>query len=246
MRYLILSDIHSNIEALEAVLAAAEMESPDKYILLGDIVGYGASPNAVTETVRSLKPLAGIRGNHDKVVTEVDEGENFRGYAREAALWTRERLSIANRDFLQRLVQGPESIDQEILISHGSPHDEDFYILTEMDATAVLVSSQYQLTFFGHTHIPFVGCLLDGSRLEAQYAAKTEDFKLLKDRRYLINPGSVGQPRDENPHASFAILDTDANVLTVHRIPYNIQKAQRKIREAGLDPFLADRLAEGR
>ena len=223
-----------------------EAEQVDRYVFLGDIVGYGASPNAVIEAIRDLRPFSGIRGNHDKVATEVDDGDNFRGYAKQAALWTRERLSIANRGFLNKLPQGPHQIDDDLLISHGSPQDEDFYILTETDAISVLTSVQGWLTFFGHTHVPFIGYLSDESQLESDVPAEARDFTLQRSRRYLINPGSVGQPRDHNPDASFTILDTEDSVLSFRRIPYNIQKAQEKILAAGLDPFLAERLSKGR
>lgn len=246
MRYAIFSDVHANLEAFQAVLEAVQVEAPDKYVFLGDIVGYGASPNAVTDMIRDLKPLVGIRGNHDKVVIEVEDGENFRGYAKHAALWTRERLSITNRRFLESLPKGPVSVDEQVLICHGSPHDEDYYILTETDAVTALLNTQYWLTFFGHTHVPFVGYLSNGRQLKVEYPNHTQCIKLLEEHRYLINPGSVGQPRDHNPYASFVILDTDEHFLIIHRIPYNIKKAQEKILAAGLDPFLAERLSQGR
>ncbi len=156
MRYLILSDIHANIDALEAVLAAAPADRWDRVLVLGDLVGYGAEPSAVIERVLSLNPLATIRGNHDKAACGIEDGSSFNYVARLAAQWTFEALSAEHREYLRALPKGPITIDDTIEICHGAPFDEDHYIFDAEDASHALDTVTRPLCLFGHTHLPVV------------------------------------------------------------------------------------------
>jgi predicted phosphodiesterase len=155
MRYLILSDIHANLDALEAVLAAAE-GTWESVLVLGDLVGYGGEPNGVIERIRALNPLAIIRGNHDKAACGLEDASNFNQIARYAAVWTGEALTPECREYLRNLPPGPVMIDDYVEICHGSPFDEDHYIFDVDDALRALESGERQLCLFGHTHLPVV------------------------------------------------------------------------------------------
>lgn len=247
MRYLILSDIHANLDALEAVLAAAQPGSWERVVVLGDLVGYGAEPNMVIDRVRALDPVAIIRGNHDKAACGLEDASNFNQVARAAATWTYETLSDENRTYLRDLSPGPVTLDERVEICHGAPFDEDHYIFDGDDAMRALEAGGRPVCLFGHTHIPVVfrreGDLFDGFVPEG--SADTP-VSLSITARYLVNPGSVGQPRDGDPRAAYGIYDSYRSVLTLHRIEYPIELAQRRIRTAGLPPSLANRLAIGR
>jgi predicted phosphodiesterase len=247
VRYLVLSDIHANIDALETVLAAAPSSTWDRALVLGDLVGYGAEPNAVIDRVRGLDPLAVIRGNHDKAACGLDDGSSFNHVARMAALWTSEALSDANRDYLRALPQGPVTIDDSLEICHGAPFDEDHYIFDGDDASRALDAMTRQLCLFGHTHLPVVfrrGVeVFDGFMPEA---SESEPVPIEPGLSYLVNVGSVGQPRDGDPRAAFGIYDAGARSLVLRRIPYPVDVAQRRILNAGLPASLANRLAIGR
>ena len=154
VRYLILSDIHANIDALETVLSAAG--TWDRVLVLGDLVGYGAAPNAVIDRVRALDPEVVIRGNHDKAACGLDDGSNFNQVARFAAAWTLQQLTTENREYLRQLPQGPIEIDARMEICHGAPFDEDHYIFDGIDAQRALDTSSRQVCLFGHTHLPVV------------------------------------------------------------------------------------------
>lgn len=251
MRILLLSDIHANLEALDASLAAAP--SFDAVVNLGDLVGYGASPNEVTARSRDLGKVF-VRGNHDKAVTGLLDLDDFNPMAAVAAIWTRNELSPENLDWLRALPQGPVSLPDfpQVQLVHGSPNDEDEYVVSLGDALAPLITLATPLTFFGHTHLQggfFVnGSSADGFRPDYQTVGQPETVALhLKpDARYLINPGSVGQPRDGDWRAAFALFDTDAQVVHFHRTPYNLKDAQDRIFAAKLPSRLATRLAAGR
>jgi predicted phosphodiesterase len=246
MKYLILSDIHSNHEALSAVLSFVQRKRWDKAVVLGDLVGYGANPNQAVDRVRGLKPLVAIRGNHDKVCSGIENGELFNRVALEAAMWTRRKLTRANLRWLHDLPEGPAIVDGAFAISHGTPIDEDAYIFGEIEALNVFRQTSYPVCFFGHSHFPVIFGLSTEAITTLLTNGGTCRFKLKPGIRYLINPGSVGQPRDGNPHASFAFYNTDNQMVTFHRIEYRVETAQRKILEAGLPRPLADRLALGR
>jgi predicted phosphodiesterase len=251
VRILLLSDIHANLEALEAALAAAPPF--DAVVNLGDIVGYGASPNEVAERSRSLGKVF-VRGNHDKAATGVMDLDDFNPMAAAAAIWTRNQLTPENLDWLRGLPHGPVSLPDfpEVQLVHGSPNDEDEYVVSLGDALAPLITLTIPLTFFGHTHLQggfFAnGSSADGFRPEYRTVGQPESvpLQLKPATRYLINPGSVGQPRDGDWRAGFALFDSDAQVIHFHRTPYNLKAAQDRIFAAKLPPRLATRLAAGR
>lgn len=246
MRYLILSDIHANWEALEAVLAAAAGHY-DQILCCGDLVGYGADPNAVVDWARTSMAVT-IRGNHDRAAVGLEDLEWFNPAARIAALWTQDQLTPQNADFLRNLPKGPAPIGGFHLV-HGSPLDEDEYLVGSADASLVFSYVSSRVTFFGHTHLQG-GFIWNHSRTEA--VGKISQFserQLLDidpDCLYLLNPGSVGQPRDGDPRAGYILYDPEDQFLFYHRLPYAVEAAQEKIRRAGLPAPLADRLAVGR
>jgi diadenosine tetraphosphatase ApaH/serine/threonine PP2A family protein phosphatase len=245
MRYLILSDLHANLEATTAVLRDARGRGFDRAACLGDIVGYGASPNEVVDLLRALEPVAVVRGNHDKVAAGVDSGEQFSEIALQAALWTREALTAPNREWLASLPRGPLEVDG-FLISHGTPVDEDAYLLSEEDARAVFESLAFPLAFFGHSHF---ACTFhageDGETIVELLAGEACRLEIEERRRYLVNPGSIGQPRDHDPRTAYALYDAEARAVTVHRVLYDVTEAQRKIASEGLPLPLAQRLEFG-
>jgi len=246
MRYLILSDIHANREALSAVLKRVRRKRWEKAVFLGDLVGYGAHPNQAVEMVRALRPLVAIRGNHDKVCSGIEDGRMFNRVALQAALWTRHRLTMQNLRWLYRLPEGPAIVDGSFAIAHGTPIDEDAYIFGEIEALNVFRQTTFPLCFFGHSHFPVVFGLSSDAIHTVLTTGSAFRFRLEPGMRYLVNPGSIGQPRDGNPQASFALLDTDTRTVTIYRVPYQIERAQQRILDAGLPRPLAERLALGR
>jgi predicted phosphodiesterase len=251
VRILILSDIHANLEALEACLAAAPEH--DCVYNLGDIVGYGANPNEVTERSRDLGTVF-VRGNHDRACTGLTPLTDFNPIAALAAMWTQQRLTPENLAFLKGLPHGPVAPLDGLRCVHGSPRDEDEYVLMRREAFNILAEEDAPLTFFGHTHVQG-GYWIDDVQddegaIEMKYphaeGPQRMELRLAPTASYLINPGSVGQPRDGDPRASFATYDTDNKVVTYFRVPYDIAAAQQKIFAAGLPERLAIRLEEGR
>ncbi len=246
MRYLILSDIHSNEEALNAVLARVRRKPFDRILLLGDFVGYGASPNNVIERIRRIrKEKVMIRGNHDKVVAGLDSGELFNAVALYAARWTASKLTIPHRRFLEGLPVGPRVVDGDFAICHGSPRDEDAYIFSDFDAFVNFSEGDWPVCFFGHSHIPSVFTLEEDAIRVEVVRGEHNRLKLDRKRRYLINPGSIGQPRDRNPAAAYAVFDSRERTVLFDRVPYDVDRAREKILKAGLPPMLADRLPLG-
>jgi predicted phosphodiesterase len=253
MRALILSDIHANLEALNAVLEAA---APfDALWNLGDVVGYGGSPN---ETVALMRERAqfNVRGNHDRVCCGLTSALGFNPVARAAANWTREEMTKENREWLAAVRKGPIDLGEEagvrgVTLAHGSPLNEDQYILTMRDAWAPLQAAT-AITFIGHTHLQggFWQKEHDWHEIRPRYEGRNEaaswTLKVEPGTRYLINPGSVGQPRDCDWRAAFAIYDTDAGEVVFHRVPYDVTMAQGRILMAGLPERLAERLRSGR
>ena len=251
MRILLLSDIHSNLEALQACLAVAP--PTDLIVNLGDIVGYSASPNEVTTRVRELGGTF-VRGNHDKVVTGIDNVENFNPIAGLAALWNRDQLNSDHLDWLRALPHGPVVVPElpGVQFVHGAPDDEDRYVVTIEDALQTLATSQDSVVFFGHTHVQGIFSLRSGlaQNIHPEYPSiakqETWDFQLETGATYMINPGSIGQPRDGDWRAAFAIFDTEKQAVTFYRVPYDLRSAQERIFAANLPPRLATRLAAGR
>ena len=247
MRYLVISDIHGNLEAYETVMAEAGPLGYDKVLVLGDLVGYGADPNAICERIRDLKPDGLIRGNHDKVGSGVESPEGFNAVARNAIRWTFDNLTKENRDWLAALPAGPMIVDDMIEICHGTPFDEDAYVFDDLDALRAMHAARRPLCLFGHTHVQLAHFLSrDQFGLATTDEARPLTITLEEPSRYLVNPGSVGQPRDGDPRAGFAIVDTTARELTIYRVEYPIAKAQARILEEGLPDVLAQRLALGR
>jgi predicted phosphodiesterase len=246
VRYLIVSDLHANLEALNAVVRQAAGRY-DQAICCGDLVGYGADPNPVTDWVRANCAIV-VRGNHDRASSGLDDLEWFNPVARIAAVWTLENLSAGNADYIRGLPQGPVLVDGFEVV-HGSPYDEDEYVLAAGEAGQAFGYLEARLAFFGHTHVQG-GFIWNQSRVEtiARTAARTDRQRMEIDPEcaYLVNPGSVGQPRDGDPRAAYAVYDSGAQMLTYFRAAYDVEAAQKRIREVGLPPVLADRLSVGR
>ena len=247
MRYLVISDIHANLEAYEAVMAAAGPLAYERVLVLGDLVGYGADPNAICDRVRALAPQALIRGNHDKVGSGIESPEGFNAVARSAIRWTHDALTADNREWLAALPAGPLVVDDLIEICHGTPFDEDAYVFDDLDALRAMHAARRPLCLFGHTHVQ-VGHYLSRDQFGLSTADDQRPLTIQLDdaNRYLINPGSVGQPRDGDPRAGFAVVDTAAREVTIHRVEYPVAQAQARILEEGLPEVLAQRLALGR
>jgi predicted phosphodiesterase len=246
VRYLILSDIHANWEALSAVLANAA-SNYDRVVCCGDLVGYGADPDAVVQWVRGN--VSGvIRGNHDKACAGLEDLEWFNPVARLSALWTQTVVQPENMQYLRGLTRGPELING-FQILHGSPLDEDEYVVSEQDVAQVAPYLDCPLSFFGHTHLQggFL-CHRNGVKrltVAADPVSGHEVLELENDVNYLINPGSVGQPRDGDRRAAYAIYEPEARLVSLCRAEYDVASAQRKILDAGLPELLALRLGAG-
>jgi len=251
VRFLILSDIHSNLDALEAVLAAAP--AYDAVANLGDIVGYGACPNEVIERSRELGKIF-VRGNHDKVCAGIADVRGFNYIAAAAVVWTNNALTPENLEWLKALPQGPLPLEPltDVLVAHGSPRDEDEYLLASDHAADSADSMNVPLTFFGHTHMQGGFCVTDNQEITLHPSYKEEneseswELDLNRPGKYLINPGSVGQPRDGDWRAASAVFDSDARKVKFFRVVYDVAKAQKRIRDANLPERLADRLVHGR
>lgn len=248
MLYLLLSDIHANLEALDAVLADARRRYPtvDAILCLGDLVGYGADPEEVTAQIKLISSLV-IRGNHDKAVALGENLDWFNPAARDATYWTLRQLDAETVDYLRDLPKGPLPVNG-FQICHGSPLDEDEYIITSGDAASVNGQMPASIVFFGHTHLQggFRVAAGEVTPIPHPVPGDAASITLEEAADYLLNPGSVGQPRDQDPRAAYAVYDSAARRFTMHRVEYDIATAQRKIIEAGLPAKLASRLSAGR
>ena len=245
MRYLVLSDVHANIDALDGVLADAARHGGLQILLLGDLVGYGGDPNAVIDRLRDLPVAAAIRGNHDRAACGLDDGESFNELARASAAVTAAALTARNREYLKGLPAGPRVVSAITEICHGTPFDEDAYIFDEMDAVYALRSTSRPLCLFGHTHAPFAA-RLRGEDLEFLGAGSGETVTVEAADRLIVNVGSVGQPRDGDPRAAYGVLDEAARTVTCFRVAYPTDRAEARIREAGMPEPLAKRISLGR
>ncbi|HEX6200874.1 MAG TPA: metallophosphoesterase family protein [Thermoanaerobaculia bacterium] len=246
MKYLILSDMHANHVALEAVLRRVRRKRFDATLVLGDLVGYGAAPNQVVDAVRALPGrVVAVRGNHDKVAVGIDSGETFNHVALIAAQWTYRRLTRRNARHVHDLPRGPREVADGLAICHGSPLDEDKYLFSDHDAAEVFTSWDVPLTFFGHTHVTSVFSLEGRTVRVRQLTGAGGELEIVPGNRYLVNPGSIGQPRDGDPRASYMTYDSDRRRVRWHRLDYPVERAQSRIRKAGLPDVLADRLAAG-
>jgi predicted phosphodiesterase len=242
MRIAILSDVHSNLEALRAVLASAKREGVDEYLCLGDIVGYGANPN---ECVSIIGDLTGkiVAGNHDHGVCELTSIEYFNAAAQKAIEWSRREMLKKHKDTLKALPLIMEHDDT--LFVHATPSFPDSwnYIFSMNDAMREFGFFENQLCFVGHTHQPLAFSLTNENEIGT---SMDESFNLSPHKRYIINAGSVGQPRDGDSRASYIIFDDKPQTVSFRRVPYDIVSCQEKILNAGLPPFLAQRLEVGR
>ncbi len=243
MRYLVVADIHSNLEAFEAVLQKSSQIGYDKFVFLGDVVGYGANPQ---ECIMMLKNRMnfGVAGNHDRAVIDDSELSFFNEMAKEAIIWTKEKLKSSHHiEFLKSLPYTQE-IEPGIIITHSTVSAPEYwdYILSPYEAQIEFESAEFKIMLFGHTHVP------GGFEYIGGKAIPITDYTIYLDysRRYILNPGSVGQPRDGDNRASFAILDTDRKIFQIYKVHYSFEEQQRKIKGAGLPLQLAARLEIGR
>ncbi len=254
MRLLVLSDVHANLEALDACLDAAP--AYDSVVNLGDLVGYNASPNEVCQRVREMKcPV--VRGNHDRACAGLSDLSEFNLVAAMSAKWTQINLQPDNLDWLRSLPRGPLRVEEfpGLEFVHGSPRDEDEYVLNSSTAGFDLhLPNHPDKIFFGHTHLQGGFGYKDGKTRSLALNYKKDGLvectiELAADERYLLNPGSVGQPRDNDWRAGFALYESDANgaaSVTFYRVPYDLASAQSRIVAANLPERLATRLGLGR
>ena len=260
MTYAVLSDIHGNLEALQSVEATlnALPGSIDECLMLGDLVGYNADPAACLARGLQLATHS-VRGNHDKAVAGIASDRDFNPVAQAAVRRHRQMLAAVDLQPLRALPQGPLQAAPGVVLCHGAPDDEDRYVLDRYDArrSFAALDTQYpdaRVCFFGHTHVAMVVRQERSQRrkwgmgraLRILALESGASLELEKGCRYLINPGSVGQPRDRNPAAAFGVFDADRNRYTQYRVTYPVAEAQRKIRARGLPEALAERLAVGR
>jgi diadenosine tetraphosphatase ApaH/serine/threonine PP2A family protein phosphatase len=247
MRYLILSDIHANVTALDASLEAAKGRW-EKAVCLGDVVGYGPDPNEVIDRMRSLEAVT-IRGNHDKAGSGLADAEDFNPVARAAALWTRKQLRPENHEWLEKLPAGPLSVN-DFSIVHGAIHDEDEYLFAPAQALDSLADAPSPITFFGHTHVQG-GFKLHEESVSVLHVKPAGDnslstLEIEPATTYMVNPGSVGQPRDGDPRAAFAIADLPNKAVEFWRVSYDIEAVQKRMEANGLPEPLIVRLSFGR
>ena len=242
MRVLVISDIHANYTALKAVLKDAGQT--DETWCLGDLVGYGPDPNAVVEEVQDLPNLTCILGNHDTAVIGRMPLEAFNGDARRSLIYHEKVITASNMDYMRSLSANIK-VRGEATLAHGSPRDPLWeYILNALSAQVNFDQFETPLCFVGHSHIQCTFTLDDNTnRVTVKQSKADETVTLLP--KMILNPGSVGQPRDRNPKAAYAIYDTEAFTWTPRRVAYNIPEVQKRIREAGLPEKHATRIAEG-
>lgn len=246
MRIALLADIHANLPALEACLDAAGLLGADRLVFLGDLVGYGPDPETVMKRIIPLVQdgAIGILGNHDKAALVPNKGMS--SAAAQAIGWTRNQLSETSKTFLAALPLEVRSGD--ILFVHADASDPGawHYVADAEMARASLSGCLAQVTFCGHVHVPALYCLSAAAKMIVHTPAAGVAIPLLLQRKWLAVIGSVGQPRDGNPAAAFAIYDTGTRALTYHRAPYDVEAVSRRIRTTGLPDSLAERLLRGR
>jgi predicted phosphodiesterase len=241
MRVAVVSDIHSNLHALEAALAAIEAESPDELWCLGDLVGYGARPNECCAAISGRANVC-LAGNHDLVVLGTLDISDFADEAAVAAQWTRGVLDDDARVFLASL--HPQAKREGVALYHGSARDPVWeYVLSDEAAWWTFQATTEPLVLVGHSHVPLT-ISFDGDSLHGGVADDGEEVDL-SEKRWLLNPGSVGQPRQGDPRAAFLLLDLDARRATFRRVEYDVERTQTEMREEGLPEMLAARLALG-
>jgi len=241
MRYGIFSDVHSNLPALDSVLRAYSQERIDKYVCIGDVVGYASQPRECIAKIKDLNAIL-VAGNHDWACVDLISSRYFNPIALEAVEWTKDRLSDSEKGFLksQELVFS----ENNFILAHGSlDSPEDFnYLFDQLDAGVTFELMSVDICFVGHTHIPGV-FVKDNNRIDyiQEYPLHLSPLK-----KYIINVGSVGQPRDKNPQASYCVYDSDRGIIEIKRVDYDIKQAQEGILRVGLPSFLAERLVSGK
>ena len=241
MRYAIISDLHSNMDALEKVIEDIRKQKVDRHLCLGDIIGYGAQPRECIEMVKELDCLT-IAGNHDWAALGKTNIDYFNAYAKEATLWTRDQLTQEDKDYIDALPL-VEHLPENFTLVHGTLYNPEVfdYIQTSYDAYLSLQTLEGKVCFLGHSHVPIT--FFQGEMISYTLG---QEISLEDGVKALVNVGSVGQPRDDNPKASYAIFDTEKKKVWIRRIPYDVESAGEKIRAAGLPEVLAERLNYGR
>ena len=232
MRYGVISDIHANLHALDATLAMLDEHGVDRYLCLGDLVGYGPLPNECVERLSAYQPVC-VAGNHDLIATDRLNGERCVRLARKSLTWTAERLSDDVRDHLERLPLRAHA-ECGVVLVHGSLGDVEEYVRTSAAAASQLERLEEEeptarILLLGHTHIPMAHASRRGDLL----GGREGSVRLELNERYLLNPGSVGQSRERTAHARFMVLDTDAGLATFHAIPYDSRGCRQALRSAG-------------
>ncbi|MCX5726480.1 MAG: metallophosphoesterase family protein [Candidatus Saganbacteria bacterium] len=242
MKYGVISDIHSNLEALNAVLERIKVA--DKIICSGDLVGYGPDPNECVATVKERNILT-VAGNHDKITTGEMDISWFNRDAADAIKWTQGEIKQTNLEYLKSL---PLSLDLEgFQIVHGSLREPlEEYITSIFEAMPTFELMKEPLLFVGHSHVPLCIVMKNDGTFDGWVLGDGDIVKLKEFKKVIINPGGVGQPRDGDPRASYGIYDSDKNEFSLFRVPYNIEKVQEKMKKAGLPVSLIERLASGR
>lgn len=244
MRIAIISDIHANLEALEAVLADIDTQRVDEVVCLGDVVGYGVNPNECLELVKSRCPIV-LLGNHDAAAVGMLSTHHFNIHAKIAIEWTTENLTKPGKAWLQALPL--RKVNQGFTYVHATPYEPNmwYYITSLEEAAFNFQFYETPICYIGHTHIPIM-IVLDKEKELYVHQEPTLHFGQKPDCRFLINVGSVGQPRDRNPNACFGVIDTDAQTFEHRRIAYDVAKTQAKMRKAKMPEFLVMRLQDGR
>jgi len=240
MKYGIISDIHANLEALEVAIDALSGEKIEMLLCAGDIVGYGADPGLCIEKIKSLRSII-VCGNHDEACVDLTDIACFNDSAKKAILWTKEKLTEEDKNYLKNL--GLVYKNRYLTLVHGTLYEPEMfhYMIDANAAYATFSLMQNRVCFVGHSHTPGI-YLYKNDRMSYFYKEK---IKIGKDEKIIVNVGSVGQPRDGDPRLCYSTYDTESGVIELKRLEYDVKLAQKKMRDAGLPYFLADRLATG-
>jgi len=240
VRYAILSDIHANLEAFEAVLADARDNKCTHFVCLGDVVGYNANPHECVERIRAMDcPI--VKGNHDEQASLVESSRDFNEMAEEAIQWTRDHLTADDIEWLRDLKLQRQVRDFTIVHATLDTPGQWGYVFNNLDAAASFTYQHTTICFFGHTHVPMAFIRDEGVQRQ-----QIDKLRIESGKKYFINVGSVGQPRDGDWHAAYCIYHAESNIVEQRRLKYDLATAQKKIIAAGLPHMLADRLAVGR
>ena len=241
MKYIIISDIHGNLEAFRAVMETFPSGEGISFICLGDIIGYGANPNECIDKVKTLGAVS-IIGNHEAAVLGKTDILYFNEYAAAAVLWTKDNLDKVGKDYIAKLPY--VHTDKKITASHGTLHspEEFIYMVSASSAMHTFREMKTNICFVGHSHVPGTYVLRDGKVFEAL----SSKMKIEKGLKYIINAGSIGQPRDNDNRACYCIYDTEKEQVEFKRVEYDVKEARKKIIDAGLPEVLGERLLYGR